>query len=306
MLGIGLKMTSVLVFLTMASFLKVNEEIPLGELVFFRSFFAIPPILVFLAVRGELISGVKTSRPFGHLRRGLTGVMGMFCGFYGITQLPLPETTVIGYTSPLLIVILSAVVLKETVRLYRWTAVLLGLVGVAIIVAPRLTVLSGGVDALGGSGLGALASLGGAFFASLASLAIKDLTKSERSATIAFYFSLTCTAFSLLTLPLGWVVPTPEQALTLILAGTCGGIAQVLLTECFRYADMSVIAPFEYTSLIFSIIIGWWIFGDIVTWQTLAGSLIVVGSGLFIILRERTLGIRNARIRDQVARPGGG
>ena len=306
MLGIGLKMISVLVFLTMASFLKANDSIPVGELVFFRSFFAIPPILVFLAWRGELKTGVRTSRPFGHLRRGLTGVGGMFCGFYGITQLPLPETTVIGYTSPLLIVILSAVVLKEVVRLYRWTAVLVGLIGVGIIVAPRLTVLGSGVENLGGAGLGALASLCGAFFASLASLAIKDLTKSERSATIAFYFSVTCTSFSLLTIPLGWVIPTPEQALMLILAGTCGGIAQVLLTECFRYADMSVIAPFEYTSLIFSIFIGWWIFGDLVTWQTLAGSVIVVGSGLFIIMRERALGIRNARIRDQLARPGGG
>lgn len=305
MLGIGLKIISVLVFLAMASLLKASGDIPLGELVFFRSAFAIPPILIFLAMRGDLRQGMRTKRPFGHLRRGLTGVLGMFFGFYGLTQLPLPEAVTIGYTTPLLVVILSAVVLKESVRIYRWSAVLLGLVGVGVIVAPRLTLLSQGVDALEGAGLGALASLAGAFFASLASLAIRDLTRTERSATIALYFSLTCAGFSLFTIPLGWQWPTPEQALMLILAGTAGGIAQILLTECFRHADMSVIAPFEYTSLIFSIFIGWWIFSDVVTWQMLVGSLIVVGSGIFIILRERALGIKQAKLRDQVGRPGG-
>ncbi len=304
MLGIGLKVASVLVFLSMASFIKVSGDIPLGEIVFFRSAFAVPPILIFLAVRRELVAGVKTSRPFAHLRRGLTGVSGMFFGFYGLTQLPLPEATSIGYTTPLLIVILSALVLKETVRLYRWSAVFIGLFGVGIIIVPQLTFLSGGLDAMGGAGFGALASLTGAFFASLASLAIKDLTRTERSATIALYFSLTCGGFSLISIPFGWVVPSPEQALTLILAGTAGGIAQVLLTECFRYADMSVIAPFEYTSLVFSILIGWWIFGDLVTWQTVIGALIVVGSGIFIILRERALGIRMASLRDQAGRIG--
>lgn len=304
MLGIGLKVASVLVFLSMASFIKLSGDIPLGELVFFRSAFAIPPILIFLAARRELVQGVRTSRPLAHLRRGLTGVMGMFFGFYGLTQLPLPEATVIGYTTPLLIVILSALILKETVRLYRWSAVFIGLVGVGIIIAPQLTFLQGGFEKLGGSGIGALASLTGAFFASLASLAIKDLTRTERSATIALYFSLTCTGFSLFSLPLGWVMPSPEQALTLILVGTAGGIAQVLLTESFRYADMSVIAPFEYTSLVFSILIGWWIFGDLVTWQTVIGALIVVASGIFIILRERALGIRMASLRDQASRIG--
>ena len=304
MLGIGLKVTSVLVFLSMSSLIKVSGDIPLGELVFFRSAFAIPPILIFLAARRELMVGVKTKRPFGHLRRGLTGVLGMVFGFYGLTHLPLPEAVTIGYTTPLIIVILSALILKETVRIYRWTAVLVGLLGVGIIIAPQLSFLNGDLGAIPGSGIGALSSLAGAFFASLASLAIKDLTKTERSATIALYFSLTCTGFSLFSIPFGWVMPSPEQALTLILAGTAGGIAQVLLTECFRYADMSVIAPFEYTSLVFSILIGWWVFGDLVTWQTVIGALIVVGSGIFIIMRERALGIRMASLRDQASRIG--
>ncbi len=305
MVGIGMKVTSVLVFLVMASLVKGADGIPPGELVFFRSLFALAPILVFLGIRGQIPSGLKTDRPLAHLRRGLIGATGMGCGFFALTQLPLPEAVTIGYAAPLFIVIVSVLVLKEVVRVYRWTAVLLGLVGVAIIVSPRLTLLSGGIGAMSGATLGAVMALCGAVIAAFASLAVRDLTRTERSATIVFYFSLTTTAASLFTLPFGWVMPTPAQAAMLIGAGIAGGIGQILLTESFRRADMSIIAPFEYTSLVFSLLIGFWVFSEVPTWQTLVGATIVVASGIFIILRERALGIKMARLRDQAARIGG-
>lgn len=304
MLGIGLKVGSVLIFLAMASLVKAAGDIPPGEIVFYRSFFALAPILVFLVLRGQLVTGMKTKRPMAHLKRGLIGATGMGFGFYALTQLPLPEAVTIGYAGPLFIVVLSALVLRETVRLYRWSAVVLGLAGVGIIVTPQLTLLSGGAEAISGSTLGAVASLLGALIAGFASLAVRDLTKTERSATIVFYFSLTTTILSLLTLPFGWVMPDPGPAAMLIGAGICGGIAQIMLTESFRHAEMSVIAPFEYTSLIFSIMIGYWVFGDLVTWQTVVGGSIVVASGIFIILRERALGLKQARMRDRASRFG--
>lgn len=304
MFGIGLKVASVLIFLVMASLLKGAEDVPPGELVFFRSFFALIPILGFMALRGDFPSGMKTAHPVAHLRRGVIGGFAMGCNFFALTQLPLAEAVTITYGAPLLIVVLSAVVLKEVVRIYRWSAVLVGLVGVAIIVAPRLTLFSGAGGDLSGASLGAIAALCGVVFMSLASLAIRDLTRTERSATIAFYFMTTATLLSLLTLPCGWVMPSPTTMAMLIGAGIFGGIAQIVMTESFRHADMSLIAPFEYTSLIFSIMIGYWIFGDIVSWQTLAGGLIVVASGVFIIVRERKLGIEQARIRDQASRLG--
>ena len=304
MFGIGLKVGSVLIFLSMASFVKGAGDVPPGQIVFFRSFFAILPILVFLIARRQLVIGMKTKRPLAHLRRGLIGATGMGFGFFALTQLPLPEAVTIGYAGPIFIVVLSAIVLKEVVRIYRWTAVALGLFGVGIIVAPRLTILAGGFDSMSGSTLGVFASLMGAMIAGFASLAVRDLTTTERSATIVFYFSLTTTILSLLTIPFGWVMPTPQQAALLIGAGITGGIAQIMLTESFRHAEMSVIAPFEYTSMIFSILIGYWFFGDIVTWQTLVGGLIVVGAGIFIILRERALGLQQARMRDRASRFG--
>ncbi len=302
MFGIGLKVSSVLVFLFMSSLLKSADGVPAGELVFFRSFFALPPILIFLASRRELIIGMKTKRPWAHLRRGLIGATVMGFNFFALTQLPLPEATTIGYATPLIIVVLSALILKETVRIYRWSAVLLGLIGVGIIVSPRLTVFGSGVSLMSGETLGAMSAMCGAMLGGFASLAVRDLTRTERSATIVFYFSITTTIVSLFTIPFGWVMPTPTQALMLVTAGFAGGIAQILMTECYRQADMSVVAPFEYTSLIFSILIGLWVFGEVPTWQMLVGGVIVVAAGVFIILRERALGIKQAKLRDQASR----
>lgn len=295
--GIGLKLASVGVFLIMISLLKASPGFPPGEMVFFRSLFAIPPIFVFLAMRGQIGLGMRTTRPLGHLMRGLVGACSMGLSFFALTQLALPETVAIGYATPLLIVVLSAVVLKEQVRLYRWSAVMVGLVGVAIIMLPRLSVFSGGADALSGATLGAAAAFLAAFFAANASLMVRQLVETERSATIVFYFSVTSSVLALLTLPFGWVWPTPEQAAVLIGAGIAGGIAQIFLTECYRYADMSVIAPFEYASLVLSIVIGYWIFAEVPTADMLLGSLIVMAAGIFIILREHQLGLERARAR---------
>jgi drug/metabolite transporter (DMT)-like permease len=134
-------------------------------------------------------------------------------------------------------------------------------------------------------------------------LLVRKLVDTERSATIVFYFLASSSVIALATIPFGWVMPTPLQAVFLIGAGLFGGTAQILLTESYRHADMSVVAPFEYTSLVFSVIVGFLAFGDVPTWQMLVGGLIVVGSGLFIIYRERQLG--KVRPEQEVATPQG-
>ena len=290
MTGIAFKVSSVCVFLAMSTLLKASEGVPAGELAFFRSFFAIVPIIVYLVYRRELIVGFHTRFPLGHLWRGLVGTGGMMTGFFALTQLPLPETISIQYATPLLIVVLSAVFYHEQVRLYRWSAVLVGLVGVIIIMWPRLTVFSGGVSNMSGATLGAIVAFVSCFFAATAMVLVRRLVETERSATIVLYFSITSSIFGLCTLPFGWVMPTAEQFAMLIAAGIFGGIAQILLTESYRHADMSVVAPFEYVSLILSIGAGYFFFHDIPTIEMLIGGVIVVGSGLFIIYREQRLG----------------
>lgn len=297
MRGIGLKVASVGVFVIMSTLLKAAEGVPAGQLVFFRSFFAIFPIALVLAWRRELVDGLKTADPFGHVLRGIIGVSAMGLGFFGLTRLPLPESVSITYATPLAVVVLSALIIKENVRLYRWSAVLIGLAGVLIIMWPRLTVFSGG-QAGGGEMIGAIAAFCGAVCAAFAQLQVRRLVKTENTATIVIYFSVTSSVIALVTLPFGWVWPTPQQAALLIGAGFAGGIGQILLTSSYRHADLSIIAPFEYSSMILSIAIGYLVFGDVPTPQMLLGGLIVVGSGIFIIYRERRLGLDRGKARQ--------
>ncbi|MEQ1901075.1 MAG: DMT family transporter [Devosia sp.] len=305
LLGIGFKIMAVGVFLAMASLLKASVGVPAGELVFFRSFFALIPIVIFMAWQRELIAATKTSRPGGHFVRGLMGVLGQGFGFYALTQLPLAEATAIQYILPLMTVAMGAVFLGEDVKAYRWSAVIAGLIGVAIIIWPRLTLFSGGATVEGlHPDWGAISALAGCLFAAIAFLQIRRLVATERSSTIVFYNSISCTLFALLTIPFGWVMPSPTTAAMLIGAGICGGIAQVALTESFRHADMSLVAPFEYTSLVFSLIIGYLAFGDVPTLPMLAGSTILVGAGIFVVIREQMLGLQRAREREMASPQG--
>lgn len=298
MRGIGLKVTSVAAFLVMASLLKGTATVPPGQLVFFRSLFAILPMLAFLAWRKELLDGFKTKRPLGHVGRSLVGVCGMSCGFFALTRLPLPEAIAINYATPLLIVLFGALFLNETVRLYRWSAVLVGLVGVGVIVWPRLSLFSGSAGPLSDVAVGALVALLACVFAAFATITVRNLVYTERSATIVLYFSIICTLLALVTAPFGWIAPSPAQWALLVGGGIAGGIGQILLTESYRHADVSLVAPFEYTSLLLSIIIGYVFFGDVPTVAMLVGALIVIGAGLFIIYREHRLGIERRKARQ--------
>jgi drug/metabolite transporter (DMT)-like permease len=294
--GIAFKVASVLIFLIMSSLLKASQGIPAAELVFFRSSFGIVPVVAFIASQGELRSALKSNSVISQIWRGLVGTASMGLGFLALTKLPLPEAVTLNYATPLMIVVVSALFMQERVRLYRWSAVVVGLVGVVIIAWPRLTLFSSGVG--GDAAVGIVAALMACALAAVAMLLVRKLVQTERSSTIVLYFLVSSSVISALLLPFGWVTPTPLQAAYLVGAGICGGIAQILLTESYRHAEMSVVAPFEYSSLIFSVLIGYFFFGDVPTLYMLAGGVIVVGSGLFIIWREHRLGLDRTKARE--------
>ena len=304
LVGIGLKIASVSIFLAMSTLMKASAGIPVGELVFFRSLFAIVPIAVFLASRGELRDGFNTRFPLRHLLRGLVGATAMGFGFLALTKLPLPEAVTLNYATPLFVVALSALLLHEPVRLYRWSAVAVGFCGVLVMVGPRLTVFTGGAEIEGDAAIGLGAALLCSAFAAVATLMVRRLVDTERSATIVLYLSVSATLIALVSLPFGWQMPTPQQAVMLLLAGIAGGVGQILVTESYRYADLSVVAPFEYSSLLLSIPVGYLLFGDVPTLPMLAGGLIVIGAGLFIIWRERRLGLDHSESRKLVTPQG--
>ena len=295
--GISLKIASVLVFITMASLIKsVSGHVPPGQAVFARSFFAIPVILVWLWYRRELRTGLVTANPLGHVWRGMAGTAAMGLGFAGLGLLPLPEVTAIGYAAPLLTVVFAAMFLGENVRIFRLTSVAVGLVGVLIVLSPRFEI--GAESALDTrETLGAIVVLMGAVFSALAQVFVRKLVNMERTSAIVFYFSVTSTLLSLITLPFGWVVPTGPEAALLVLAGILGGIGQIFLTSSYRFADASVIAPFEYASMLFALGIGYVFFDEVPTGVMLSGAALVILAGVLIIWRERQLGIERDRQR---------
>lgn len=296
--GITLKVVSVVFFVIMATCLKATESIPAGELVFFRCFFAILPVAVWLIWRRQLRTALQTRRPLGHVIRAMVGATSMGLGFFALTRLPLPEATAIGYAAPLLIVVFSAILLKERVHFFRWTAVIIGLVGVVIILWPRLTLFTSGQPLGDSEAIGAMAAFGGAVVTAFALMQVRNLTRTERTEAIVVYFFIIASILSLFTIPFGWVVPSPQQAALLVGAGFAGGVGQLLMTSSYRYADMSVIAPFEYVSLLLTLVIGFAIFGDMPTLTMVLGAVIIVGSGIAVILREHYLGLDRVKAKE--------
>ncbi len=289
--GIAFKVTSIVVFVAMAAIIKATaDNVPPGEAVFFRSFFATPVILVWLAVTGDLRSGLKTNMPLGHVWRGVVGTTAMGLNFAALGLLPFPEATAIGYAAPILTVIFAAMFLGERVRAFRLTAVALGMIGVIIVLSPRLTL---GEDEMTlRETLGAVLALGAAVFAALAQVQVRRMVSTaERTSAIVFWFSVTASVLGLMTIPWGWVMPDPETFALLVLSGLLGGFGQILLTSSYRYADVGVIAPFEYTSMLMALAVGYFLFDEVPTLVMMCGSLIIIASGVLIIWRERKLGI---------------
>jgi drug/metabolite transporter (DMT)-like permease len=223
-------------------------------------------------------------------------------GFAALGLLPLPEATAIGYAAPLLVVVFAAMFLGEEVRAFRLSAVALGMVGVLIVLAPRLSV---GLDPMSArETLGAVVALMGAVFTALAQVFVRRLVLTEDTATIVFWFSVTASVLALVTLPWGWVMPTRGAMGMLVCAGLLGGVGQVLLTSSYRHADASVIAPFEYCSMLLALGVGFFVFGEVPTLTMLAGGAIIIAAGVLIIWRERRLGLER-RAQREAGTPGG-
>ncbi len=299
--GITLKIIAVAIMVVMSSLIKAAGTVPAGQIVFFRSFFAIFPILLMLMWQRQLATAFHTTRPVSHVLRGLVGVTSMALTFFGLTRLPLPDAITLNYAQPLIVVVFSAIFMGEVVRAYRWSAVLIGFIGVVIIAWPKLTLLTGAQGLESGQAAGVIAILCGAAFSAVAMLLVRKLVTTEKTATIVLWFSVTATVVSLFTVPFGWQSLTHWQVMALIGAGLCGGIGQILMTQCYRYAELSTIAPFEYSSMLLAIVVGYFAFGEVPTLYTLIGGVIVVGAGLFIIWRERQLGLKKVGARRFVS-----
>ncbi len=301
LLGITLKLTSTVVFSIMVVSLKVaSERIPVGEIVFARNFFGMWPVLLMVALRGELMLAFRTSRPLGHLGRSAVGIVSMLFSFTAFSLLPLPDATAIGFATPLIVVVLAWAVLREQVRVYRWSAVCVGFLGILIILSPHL----GEADTSGSQAIGAMCGAAAALFAAMAMIFVRKLCEHERTSTIVTWFSGSATVLSLLTIPLGWIVPSQawvlpdmETAWILVLVGLSGGVGQILLTQSYRFADASTIAPFDYANMIWAVALGYFLFAEVPVPEVLIGAAVVICAGVFVIYREHRLGLDRTKNR---------
>ena len=294
-----LKGLSALLFALLSACVRYLGEasVPLGQMVFFRAAFAILPVLLIYAWRNELTAAFRTSRPLGHLGRGAISMCGMFLNFAALARLPLVDATAISFAAPLITVAMAAVFLGERVRIYRWSAVAVGFAGIVVMLWPYLNLAqyAAGGSATAAATVGALCALLAAFTNAGSVIQTRRLTDTETTSSIVFYFSLYCALAGLATLPFGWIWPSGWQLTALIAAGVTGGLAHIVLTTSYRYAPASLVAPLDYTTMIWAFVLGYALFGEVPTIYVFVGGVIVAASGIFVIWRERELGLRRLR-----------
>ena len=288
--GVAYKILAALVFTIMSAGIKrLGTEYPTGQIVFFRSAFALVPLLLWLSWNGRLRRELRTSNVSGHILRGLAGSCGMFANFVALAYLPLSDAVVIGYAGPLLTVILAAILLRETVRAYRWSAVGIGFAGVLVMLFPYLEL--GRTGAAGVYLTGAAFALGAAGCNALSMIQVRRMTSSETIGSIVFYFSIMTTVIGGATIVFGWTKPGLGELGLLVVIGVLGGIGQILQTLSCKHADASVVAAFDYTSMIWAFLLGWMFFGQLPGPSIVVGGAIIAAAGVFVIWRERQLGL---------------
>jgi len=280
-LGIGYMLAAVTLFGCMDATVKwLAAGYPTLQIMFFRSLFALPPILLMVVRGGGGLPGgfasLRTRRPFAHASRSLLGLGAMLCFFFAYGFMPLADVTAISFSGPIFIAILSVWLLREAVGWHRWSAIAVGFVGMLVILRPGPGLLHSGA---------LVVVLATALYA-LAMIQIRKLSRTERATTIAFWFTVFSLLFTGLALPWVWVTPAPADLPLLAAVGLFGGTAQLFMTRAYGLAPAAAVAPFDYTHLIWSVLFGWYLWGDFPDLQTWIGCAIVVASGLYILWRE--------------------
>lgn len=265
---------------------KSADDIPIGEAMFIRSAAAFFFIMLASGGRGGPRAMLKTRWYREHLRRGLIGAAGIFFLFGAYSYLPITEVTTLLYASPFLIVTVSALALGERVGMLRWFAVSLGFAGVLVVAWPRIGFAVSAGPMADGVALGLLFAIAAVVANVAANFAVRHMVGIERSETIALYFSLICSVAALVTIPFGWVMPSIASAGVLIAAGLAGALQHFLLAEAFRNARMSIIAPFEYSSILFATAAGIFLFAEWPNLHTIVGGSIVVISGVVVVFQQ--------------------
>lgn len=280
-LALLIRLVAVVALAIMVALVKLADEsgLSLPEILFWRQLPTIPLILALFWARGTM-GKLKTVRLPQHGFRAAIGIIGMFLNFGAVTLLPLAEATSLSFTSTIWAVILSAVILREHVGIWRWSAVLIGFTGVIVIAQPG----DGHIPMLG-----AAVALGAAFMIALISIQIRDLAQTEDPLAIVFYFSVFTLPLLGLALPFFWTTKTLYQWALLGGLGVVGLAGQYLLTVALRYGKVSSVIVMDYSSLIWATLLGWLLFDHLPPSTTWLGAPLIIAAGVTIAWRERQL-----------------
>lgn len=287
LLGIALRLGAMLAFAVQLALVKRAGEAgaSLAEIVFWRQMVAIPLLLAWMAAAGRL-ELLRSARYLIHGRRALLGLTSMSLTLGATLLLPLAELTTLTFTGPLFAVTLSALLLREHVGRYRWFAVALGFVGVMIVAQP-------GGQALAPLGVAMVSTA--ALLNGLITIQVRDLNRTEHPLTIVILFS--CFSMPIMA-PLAWLYATPHPGhvyLLLAAVGVCGLLVQLGLTGALRFGSVATVAVMDYSSLIWSTLLGWWLWDHLPPLATWLGAPLIVAAGLIVLWREHRLAIARAK-----------
>lgn len=287
LLGIGLRIGATTCFAFMAAMIKLGyaHGVSTPELAFYRFAFGLPPLLMWIAWTRNF-GAWRTRRPMAHAVRAAVGLGTMVLAFSSLAYLPLAESTTIGFAAPLFAVVLSALVLKEKVGRHRWSAVLVGFIGVLIVMRP------GGTHV---PEIGLALAIAAAFGVGVVTITIRQIGKTESTPTTVLWFTL-LSMLALASLMPFYAEAHDAQTWTILVAlGLFGGFGQLFLTSSLRYAPVSVVVPFDYTQLLWAVLLGWFLFAQQPPATTWAGALVIIASGLYTVYREHKLGREKPR-----------
>lgn|SRR5210317_111561 len=287
-LGIIFMILSVISFSVMDIVVKLmSSHYPTGQLIFFRGLFGLIPIL-FIIPKERFGNLLKTEKIKLHLVRAFGGAFAMTFLYLGLKFLPIADAITISFAAPIFATIFSIIFLNEKVRLIRWLAIFFGLTGVIIVLKPGTELFTYY------SFFPILFCIG---FATI-SIAIKKLSKTEPDYLIALYFTLVLILFGLISISMGWKKIDISDIHYLIIIGLSGSIGNIFLTKSIREADISLVTPIKYLSLVFAIIAGWLIFNEIPSILTISGAMLIILSTFVIFKREAAKKIKPTIIRQ--------
>ena len=269
---------SCLGFSVMATFVKfAAREVSPFEITFFRCFFGLLVLAPAIAWHG--IGALRTKHLGMHAWRGILGATAMGCAYFGLSRMPLATYNALSFSKPLFAVILAVIILRETVRWRRWAATIVGLLGVMIMMRP-------GTEAFDPNGLFAL---GDALSIAILITVLKKLPAYERPLAMLFYFGLVSSPIALLLALPHWSWPSGTTWLMLAAIGAIGALSQYWWILAFRTGEASAVAPFDYSRLLFSAVMGFAFFAEVPDGWTMAGAALIVASTIYIARREAQL-----------------